>query len=135
MDKRSYEFGRIVAVLEYIEKTAEPDRTPRVINRIGRYVQNPTSVIGQLEVGIRSVYIKKLKGGLDIKCEKIYQDAMHNLSEINGFTSAKLTPDWVFGYNLQKMELYKKSEEATETDTTGQDAPNGGEWIKIKCKW
>lgn len=121
---RSYLFGRLLAVMEKVERTTydkRESREPNAIRLQSVYVNHPLQVWRTLE-GVLNPYFQKLSPG----SRKYYKDL---ISEITGkfreedipILNQSLKETYLLGYYLQRMELNsnnnnKEQEEETENE-------------------
>lgn len=119
---RSYLFGRLLAVMEKVERSTYDRGESRETNAIrlqSVYVNHPFQVWKTLE-GVLNPYFQKLSPG----SRKYYKDL---ISEITGMLleedepilNQSLKETYLLGYYLQRMELNrnnKKQEEETENE-------------------
>lgn len=117
---RSYQFGRLLAVLEKIERdTFEKDekRESNAIRRMTPFTQKPFQTGSQLITHLKSAYYPQLSAGARINFERILGQIMEILScfpenELN----RPLKETYLMGYYLQKNEMYKSKAEKNETE-------------------
>ena len=121
---RSYQWGRLLAIYEKIEKDAlsgekDVDKAETNATRmISTFIRRPAYTAKILEQKMRVAYFPRLtanKTGFRIKHEKDIQEIMQILSEFpeNEFNKP-LKPSYLFGYYLQKASYYTKSDKADE---------------------
>lgn len=115
---RSYQFGRLLAVLEKIEKDTYKNGEERETNAIRTqafYVQRPLSAFSQIMTGLKTGYYPRLSSATKTYYEKLIGSIMEKISSSNeGQLDKPLTETYLMGYYLQKNALYTKKEEAEE---------------------
>ena len=111
---RSYLFGRLLAVLEHVEKSTygpEETREPNAVRLHNAFVHHPMYTWKALE-DVLLPYYQQLKPGVREYHKKIIQEITETLA---GNYSAEalnrsLEETYLLGYYLQRAELYKKKE-------------------------
>lgn len=119
---RSYQYGRLLAVLEKAEQdTYEKDEKKRLPNAIRlqpMYVRRPQHTFSVVIEMLKQAYYPRLKSGARTRYEKLIGEILSVISECpaeNG--SGALTDSYLMGYYLQKKELYtKQDKEETEEE-------------------
>jgi CRISPR-associated protein Csd1 len=108
---RSYQFGRLLAVLEKAERdTYQKDETrePNAIRRLSVFTQRPMETFSQLCTHIKTAYLPRLSPTSRAFYEKLIGEIVEQLSQITGEPlNASLEDTYLFGYYLQRNELYK----------------------------
>lgn len=117
---RSYLFGRLLAVLEKVErKTYERDETrePNAIRLQSAYVNHPLQTWKTLE-DVLKPYFQKLKpGSREYYRGLISQITMLFRDEDQAIMNQSLSENYLLGYYLQRAELNRKAnEQKEETD-------------------
>ncbi len=110
---RSYQFGRLLAVLEKIEKDACPgeDRETNAIRTQAFYSQRPLTASKQIMESLKSGYYPRLSNGTKTFYEKLIGTIMNQISDFPSEEIDKpLTETYLMGYYLQKNALYSKKE-------------------------
>ena len=121
---RSYQWGRLLAVLEKIERdTYDPDekREPNAIRMQSVFVKRPGYAFMVIMEQLKNAYYPRLHIGLRTKYEKLIGEIMEqihlSLKEPKEYGNP-LTETYLPGYYLQKSALYiKKETEETEEHT------------------
>ncbi len=117
---RSYQYGRLLAVMEKAERdtyeTGEK-REPNAIRLQSVYCQKPfttaKTVIEQLKRG----YYQKLSPYVRSDYEKLIEEIFETLSEFpDEDRNHPLTESYLLGYYLQKKELYTSHKEKENTE-------------------
>ena len=115
---RSYQFGRLLAVLEKIEKDTYKNGEDRETNAIriqAFYVQRPLSAFSQIMTGLKTGYYPRLSSAAKTYYEKLIGSIMEKISSSGeGELDKSLTETYLMGYYLQKNALYTKKEKAEE---------------------
>jgi len=118
---RSYQFGRLLAVLEKIERDTfnqDEQRETNAIRMQSVFVQRPGEVSEKLITHLKNAYYPRLKMGQRIKYEQLLGQIFQMLSEESEEAYNKpLGETYVLGYYLQKNNLYQKNEEKLNEQT------------------
>ena len=118
---RSYQWGRLLAVMEKIERdTYDPDekREPNAIRMQSVFVKRPGYAFMVIMEQLKNAYYPRLHIALRTKYEKLISEIMEqihlSLKETEEY-GKPLTETYLPGYYLQKSALYTKKEtEETE---------------------
>lgn len=121
---RSYQWGRMLAVMEKIERdTYDPDekREPNAIRMQSVFVKRPGYAFMVIMEQLKNAYYPRLHIALRTKYEKLIGEIMEqihlSLKETENYGDP-LTETYLLGYYLQKSALYTKKEtEETEEHT------------------
>ncbi len=120
---RSYLFGRLLAVYEYIERITYDKgetRDPNAIRLQSAYVNHPMQTWKILE-GLLNPYFQKLKPGARMHYKNLISELVSLiLDEDERKLNQELKETYLLGYYLQRAELYKKKEENTEEEENGK---------------
>ena len=113
---RSYQFGRLLAVMEKIEKDACPqDRQPKLTNAMKMqtvFANRPAYAEKAVMEKLKRGDWKKLTDGMQTFYSKLIAEIHDKISEIEGEDyGAPLTEMYLPGYYLQQKELYTKKED------------------------
>lgn len=116
---RSYQFGRLLAVLEKAERDTYDDDSPaRETNAIRMqqvYVQRPGYALKIIMERVKTAYYPKLKESSRGYYEKLIGEIMEQISQFpENEYDKKLSETYLLGYYLQKNELYSKKSEKSE---------------------
>lgn len=121
---RSYQWGRLLAVMEKIERdTYDPDekREPNAIRMQSVFVKRPGYAFMVIMEQLKNAYYPRLHVGLRTKYERLISEIMEQLHlslEDPADYGKPLTESYLPGYYLQKSALYtKKENEETEEHT------------------
>ena len=116
---RSYQYGRLLAVLEKIEQdTYDKKDTMRETNAIRlqqRFVQKPLETSEQIIRKLKQAYYRKLKKPAITYYEKLIEEILCVISECKETELDKsLNEMYLIGYYLQKQDLYKETNGSTD---------------------
>ncbi len=116
---RSYQWGRLLAVYEKIEKDALYDagnkNNDKIVTNATRmlstFIRRPSYTAALLDTKLRTAYYPRFTGGKTgwlVNHEKTIQEIMQHLAEIpeNEFNKP-LKPSYLLGYYLQKASYYQ----------------------------
>lgn len=115
---RSYQWGRILAVMEKIERdTYDPDeaREPNAIRMQSMFVRRPAYVFEIVMKQLKQAYYPKLNVGRRIAYERLIGEINEELSKNSDYCKP-LRETYLLGYYLQKSALYKKNDHETEAN-------------------
>lgn len=109
---RSYQFGRLLAVLEKIERDTydtNEKREPNAIRLQSVFVKRPDYAFKMIMEQLKNAYYPKLNQGSRVMYEKLIgqimeEIALHPMSEYG----KPLNELYLVGYYLQKNHMYKK---------------------------
>ena len=121
---RSYQWGRLLAVMEKIERdtyNADEKREPNAIRMQSVFVKRPGYAFMVIMEQLKNAYYPRLHMGLRTKYERLIGEIMEqlhlSLKEPEDY-GTPLTESYLPGYYLQKSALYTKKEtEETEEHT------------------
>ena len=111
---RSYQYGRLLAILEKIEKdtySKENERETNAIRMQSVFVKRPAYASKVIIEQLNNSYfpkLKKEKPGISVKYERMMGEIYEILSLFEDEYNNPLTENYLLGYYLQKNELYKK---------------------------
>lgn len=111
---RSYQYGRLLAVLEKVEQDTydEKDamRETNAIRLQQRFVQKPLETSEQIIRKLKQAYYRKLKKSSITYYEKLIEEILCVVSECEGTELDKsLDEMYLIGYYLQKQDFYKEN--------------------------
>lgn len=110
---RSYQFGRLLAILEKAENDTYQTGETRETNAMrlqSRYTQQPMRTFSTLVQQVKNAYFKQLKPGSRVYYENLISKIIEILSKFpEEERNRPLSDMYLFGYYLQRAELYKKS--------------------------
>ena len=111
---RSYQFGRLLALLEKMERDTyhgETGREPNAIRRMPVFCKRPYHTFVQLEQTMEQAYLPHLKPGARIWYKQNIATILDKLDEMGELTEEKrdrsLEDSYLLGYYLQRAELYR----------------------------
>lgn len=116
---RSYQYGRLLAVLEKIEQdTYDKKDTMRETNAIRlqqRFVHKPLETSEQIIRKLKQAYYRKLNKSAISHYEKLIEEILCVISECEETELDKsLDEMYLVGYYLQKQDFYKKTNDSTD---------------------
>ncbi|KAF5028656.1 CRISPR-associated protein [anaerobic digester metagenome] len=125
---RDYLYGRLLALAEYLERTAlkiasetRPTNAERLMQH---FADHPYATWEQLRRNL-SPYIQRLHNEKNIGLLRSIQrkiDEVHSLFSPQDFTSpAKLGGEFLLGYHCQMMDLYTKKEKNNKPEDNNQE--------------
>ncbi|WP_235669692.1 type I-C CRISPR-associated protein Cas8c/Csd1 [Solidesulfovibrio carbinolicus] len=117
IDSRDYLYGRLLAVAEYIERTALQQagekRATNAERLIQRFADHPYATWRQLELSL-APYMQRLQNsssaGLLGRAKKILREICDKFSPEAFESPAKLSGEFLLGYHCQMSAFYTKSE-------------------------
>ena len=116
---RSYQFGRLLAVMEKAERDAyDPDekREPNAIRMQSVFCERPMYASRIIRDSLNP-YLAKLKPGARIYYNNLIGEIFEHLSEIDEKDlNRHLEDSYLLGYYLQRNELYTKKESNNEEE-------------------
>ena len=111
---RSYQYGRLLAVLEKIERDtygAEEKREPNAIRMMSVFMQRPQYTANLLGVRMKTAYYPKLSPAARTYYDKLLQEIYEMISECGETDAGRaLGETCLMGYYLQRKELYHKKD-------------------------
>lgn len=118
---RSYQFGRLLAVMEKVERDTYgvgESREPNAIRLQSVFCQRPMQTAANLEKQLERAYFPRLKPGSRIWYKNLMGQIMEMISACPGEDWDKpLDGTYLLGYYLQRAALYaKKNDEMEEKD-------------------
>ena len=126
---RSYQFGRLLAVMEQIEKSSYDSTDTRETNAIRlqqKFVQRPLYTAEKVIEKLNAAYFPQLNRkspGLKISYEKLIGEIMEKISQFSEDEWNKpLSETYLLGYYLQKNALFTKKlgKEKSEVESTSE---------------
>ncbi|MDO4838507.1 MAG: type I-C CRISPR-associated protein Cas8c/Csd1 [Clostridia bacterium] len=124
---RSYQFGRLLAVLEKVERDtygANEDREPNAIRLQSVYCQRPRQTANIIESQLERAYFPRLKPGTRIYYKNLIGEIVEQIAAVPEHEQNKPLGDtYLIGYYLQRNELYKsrkQKEDANEEEENEQ---------------
>ncbi len=118
---RSYQFGRLLAVLEKVERDTYSDdegREPNAIRLQSVYCRMPLKTAAQIEAQLEKAYFPRLQPGARSYYKMLIGqilDRIHTDTEQSRW-NAPLKETYLMGYYLQRKDLYTKKRERSENN-------------------
>lgn len=112
---RSYQFGRLLAVMEKIERDvlnkAGDDRETNAIRMQPVFVRRPGYAVKSIMDKLKTAYYPKLTEGSRVYYDRLIGEIMDKISQspIEEYNQP-LDETYLLGYYLQKNNLYKKKD-------------------------
>ena len=117
---RSYQYGRLLAVLEKIEQDtydSEKDRTTNALRMQSVFVKRPAYAARIITEQLKNAYYPKLSPAARTYYDKLIGQIMEIISEFGDEEFNKpLTETYLLGYYLQQNALYKKNNKDEERE-------------------
>ncbi len=115
---RSYQFGRLLAVLEKVERdTYDSDtaREPNAVRQQSIFCQRPLYAAANIQKQLERAYFPRLKSGSRAYYRNLISSIMENINEFPQEQWNKpLGETYLMGYYLQRSALYTKKNNETE---------------------
>ena len=115
---RSYQYGRLLAVLEKAERDTYDDnekREPNAIRMQAYFSQRPQQTAKTVWEQVKKAYYPQLKPASRMYYERIIGDIMEMLSQFPAEElNHPLSETYLLGYYLQRNHLYQKKEKKQE---------------------
>ncbi len=123
----SYQYGRLLAVLEKIETdtygTGDDSREPNAIRMQAVFCQKPQYASSRILEQLKRAYLPRLKPGTRAFYEKLMGEIYEQISAFSDNELNRPLKDlYLIGYYLQKNELYK-----SHSDKKMEEEENGSE--------
>ncbi len=114
-NNRSYQFGRLLAVMEKIERDvlnkADDERETNAIRMQPVFVRRPGYAVKTIMDKLKTAYYPKLKEGSRVYYDRLIGEIMDKISLSSlGEYNQPLDETYLLGYYLQKNTLYTKKE-------------------------
>lgn len=124
---RDYLFGRLLAVAEYIERTAldsAGEKRPTNADRLmQRFADHPFATWRQIELQLQP-YIQRLKNGSRVglltRAQKAWKEIYAKFIPDDFTSSDKLSGEFLLGYHCQLSALYTKADKESTTEANDQ---------------
>ena len=117
---RSYQFGRLLAVMEKAERDtygSEESREPNAIRKQSIFAQRPLSTARVIEDQLERAYFQRLSVGSRIFYKNLIGEILEIISEYpENEQNRPLGETYLLGYYLQRKELYTKKTDVTTED-------------------
>lgn len=123
---RSYQFGRLLAVLEKIEsdvlRERGEERETSALRLQSVFVQRPAYAAKVIMDGLKTAYYPRLSAGRRAYYEAMIGEIFENLSQFCDYNYNKpLTETYLLGYYLQRNDMYKKKEAKENTEVNDNE--------------
>ena len=117
---RSYQYGRLLAIMEKIERDTynqEESRETNAIRSQAVFVQKPERVFSQIMTQLKTGYYPRLSVGARSFYDRLIGEIQEILSELDEKEYGRpLTETYLMGYYLQKNKLYSKKTKNQEEE-------------------
>ena len=120
---RSYQYGRLLAVMEKVERDtfgSGESREPNAIRLQSTFCQRPMQTAANLEMQLERAYFPRLKPGSRIWYKNLMGQILEMLSLFPDELDKPLDGTYLLGYYLQRAALYAK-----KTDDEMEESENG----------
>lgn len=115
---RSYQFGRLLAVLEKAERDTfakDEDREPNAMRLQSAFCKRPLHMFRIIQEQVKKGYYPKLPTGSRIYYDKLISEIMSVISsEAEDLLNRPLEDLYLIGYYLQRKELYTSNKDLQE---------------------
>ena len=115
---RSYQYGRLLAVLEKAERDTygvDEDREPNAIRMQSVFTQRPQYASRMIWEQVKRGYYRRLSNGQRTYYERLIGQIIEQLSDYEEEANKPLEDTYLLGYYLQKNEMYtSKNQEHKE---------------------
>lgn len=119
----SYQYGRLLAILEKIERDTysgdDNKRIPNVIRLQSKFIQQPLTIFEKIYEKLNIAYIPKLSLGSQVYYKKLLADVVADLNKCERYEELmdkSLKPTYIIGYFVQNKELYSKKDNEQELE-------------------
>ena len=123
---RSYQFGRLLAVMEKAERDtydSNDSREPNAIRMQSIFCQRPLYAANQLEKQLERAYFPRLKPSSRIWYKNLLGQIMETISSFPQEEWNKpLDDSYLMGYYLQRSTMYSKKNEINTEETDNEQA-------------
>lgn len=112
---RSYQYGRLIAILEKIEKDTYKrgeERESNIIRRLSTFIKTPLKVSADIMTQLKSAYYPQLSSPSRTFYDKLIGEIMEIIDQL-GDKDKPLSETYIIGYYLQQKELYKSNKNNT----------------------
>lgn len=119
---RSYQYGRLLAVMEKVERdtySSGEGREPNAIRLQSMFCQRPMQTAANLEKQLERAYFFRLKPGSRIWYKNLIGQIMEMISQFPDELDKPLDGTYLLGYYLQRTALYTK-----KTDDEMEESEN-----------
>ncbi len=120
---RSYQFGRLLAILETAERDTygkEESRETNAIRMQTIFSRRPFYAFHMLSEQVKTAYYPRLAPGFRIRYERLIAEILEIISQFpEQDWDRPLEPTYLMGYYLQKADLYAKKDQNREETEHG----------------
>lgn len=120
---RSYQFGRLLAVMEKVERDAydnDESREPNAIRMHSVFCQRPMYAARIIEAQLENAYFRRLRPGKRSWYKSLLSQIMEQISQFPQESwNLPLEDSYLMGYYLQRNALYTKQNKDMEEDKDG----------------
>lgn len=116
---RSYQFGRLLAVMEKCERDTysnDEKREPNAIQMQSVFTRRPAYATKIIMEKLKSAYYPRLSVSSRVYYDRLIGEIMENISASSEPYEAALSETYLLGYYLQKNALYRKKESDEENN-------------------
>ena len=121
----SYQYGRLLAVLEKVERDAydrDTDREPNAIRQQSVFCQRPMYAASNIEKQLERAYFPKLKAGSRVFYKKLIGEIMEMIAQFpETMWNKPLKETYLMGYYLQRNALYPHNNENQDAEDENND--------------
>lgn len=118
-----YQYGRLLAVLEKVERSTyerDTDREPNAIRQQSVFCQRPLYAAANIDKQLERAYFPRLKPGSRIYYKNLIGEIMAQIHEFpQQQWNSPLKETYLMGYYLQRSELYNKQDKDMEEQDNG----------------
>lgn len=115
---RSYQFGRLLAIMEKVERDtydSKEEREPNAIRMMSVFCQRPMYAAAIIEQQLEEAYFPHLKPGKRRWYKSLISQIMEMISQTpEEQWNSPLEDSYLMGYYLQRNALYTKNNQNTE---------------------
>ena len=111
---RSYQYGRMLAILEKAERNTynkEEKRESNAMRMMSVYAKRPRYASRVIWERVKTAYYPKLHPGIRAYYDRLLQEIWAILADIDSEPDRPLGDTYLMGYYLQRKELYTKHNE------------------------
>ena len=116
----SYQYGRLLAVFEKLERDTYDEgerKEPTAIRLQTVFAKRPMHYTQIISQHLKKAYYRKIKPSHRVFYEMLIEDILGKISECPGSEREKpLNGSYLFGYYLQKSELYRSKNKETNQE-------------------
>lgn len=118
----SYHYGRLLAILEKIERETYSDedkRSPNAIRLQSKFIQNPLTTFRKIYEKLNIAYVPKLTARSQTYYKKIIADVVADLERCEGYADLMDKPlqsTYIIGYFMENKELYSRKDKKQELE-------------------